>query len=64
MSGAYSWMEDDPDAGLISYVLVVDSEGRGVLSMNGQGHLPISPGKVREILTRPGIVEWTEGRRA
>lgn len=64
MSGAYSWVEDDPDAGLISYVLVVDSEGRGVLSMNGQGHLPISPNKVAEILRQPRVVEWTEGRRA
>ena len=37
-----SWTIDDPDAGLIDYVLAVYEDGFGTLTMNGQGHFPIT----------------------
>lgn len=56
MTTRYVWSVDDEIAGLIEHVLTVDDEtGRGTLSLNGQGHLPIAPEDVALAINRQ---EW------
>ena len=58
LPGRHTWIEDDPVAGLIDYVLDVDEHGAGVLAMNGQAHLPIPPERVPTLIRQANCPHW------